>query len=365
MRRLPLLIIVLLCAAPLRAQTDQYIISRQGTVSITPVFQRWTGRNSGLGFSEFSTILSAYVPLGRNASFNLSGGGAGTGGSVSQLSGLTDLQIGGNYYLESINTVFSLGINAPTGKKELTHDQFVTSILFSEPLFNMQVPVWGQGVNVNPGVAWVFPVNDNVVLGLAAAYQYRGKYKPLEGSGDYAPGAEVTASLGADYKINEISSLSADFMFTAYGTDKYNDAEVFASGNSYWLNLQYKRYFRENELDVVAGYRSTSKGKVAGVGGLVSEAERLEPGRFEAYGQFKQIVNPRLAMNYLAEVRIYEKTPEAYSGSKVAGVGLGPTFTLPSGVYIPAVLKVDFGNLNAGGSIFGLDVRVGVGYMFQ
>jgi len=364
MRRFPLLISMLACAAPLLAQTDQYIISRQGSVSITPVYQRWTGKNSGLGFSEFSTILAAYVPLGRNASLNLSGGGAGTGGNAAQLSGLTDLQIGGNYYVESINTVFSIGINAPTGKKELTSDQFVTSILFSEPLFNMQVPVWGQGVNVNPGVAWVFPVKDNIVLGVAAAYQYRGKYKPIENSGFYAPGGEVSASLGADFKINEITSLSADFMFTSYGTDKYNDAQVFASGNSYWFNAQYKRYFRENELDVFAGYRSTSKGKVAGVGGLVSEAERLEPGRFEAYGQFKQIVNPRFVMNYLAELRIYESTPEAYSGSKVAGVGLGPTFTLPSGLYFPVVLKVDFGNLRAGGSIFGFDGRVGIGYSF-
>jgi len=362
MRRFSLCVSLLLCAAPLLAQTDQYIISRQGTVSITPVYQRWTGRNSGLGFSEFSTILSAYLPLGRNASLNLSGGGAASGGDVSKMSGLTDFQIGGNYYLESINTVFSLGINAPTGKKELTHDQFVTSILFSEPLFNMQVPVWGQGLNINPGVSWVFPVSDNVVLGLAAAYQYRGKYKPLENSGFYAPGGEVSASLGADYKINEISSLSADFMFTSYGTDKYNDAQVFASGNSYWVNLQYRRYFRENELDVFAGYRSTSKGKVAGVGGLVSEAERLEPGRFEAFGQFRQVVHPRLVMNYVAEVRIYESTAEAYSGSKVAGVGLGPTFTLPSGLYFPVIVKVDFGNLRGGGSIFGFDGRVGIGY---
>jgi hypothetical protein len=362
MRRSPTLLVLLFISVAAQSQNEQYIISRQGSVIITPVYQTWTGKNSGLRFSEFSSILSAYVPLGRNASFSLGGGGAASGGDVAKLSGLTDVQIGFNYYVESINTVFSLGINAPTGKKELPHDQFVTSILFSHPLFNMQVPVWGQGLNINPGVAWVFPVNDNLVLGVAGAYQYRGKYKPIEGSGFYAPGGEVTGSLGADYKLNEVSSLSADLMVTLYGTDKYNDAEVFASGNSYWFNLQYRRYFRENELQVFAGYRSTSKGKVAGVGGLVGEAERLEPGRFEALGQFKQVINPRFSLTYLAEVRIYENTPEAYSGSKVTGVGVGPTFSLPSGLFFPAIVKVDFGNLKGGGSITGFDGRIGIGY---
>jgi len=269
-----------------------------------------------------------------------------------------------NYYLEPANTVFSLGINAPTGKKELPHDQFTTSILFSHPLFNMQVPVWGQGLNLNPGVSWVFPANDNLVLGLAAAYQYRGKYKPIDGGGFYAPGGEITGSLGADYRLTDVASMSADFMLTSYGTDKYNDVQVFASGNSYWINLQYRQYFHENELQVSAGYRSTSKGKVAGVGGLVSEAERLEPGRFETYGEFKQVFNARFALSYLAEIRIYENTPEAYSGSKVFGVGAAPTLSLPSGLYFPAMLKVDFGNLKGGGSITGLDARIGVGHTF-
>ncbi len=362
MRRSPILIILLFLSAAAQSQNDQNIISRQASVVVTPVYQSWTGRNSGLTFSEFSTMVAAYVPLGRNASFNLGGGGAASGGDPAKLSGLTDLQLGVNYYLESANMVFSLGVNAPTGKKELPHDQFVTSILFSHPLFNMQVPVWGQGLNLNPGVSWVFPLSDNVVLGLAGAYQYRGKYKPIEGSGFYAPGGEGTGSLGADFRLSDVSSLSADFMITAYGTDKYNDAEVFASGNSYWLNVQYKRYFHESELDIYAGYRSTSKGKIAGVGGLISEAERLEPGRFEALGQFRQVFNPRFSMTYLAEVRIYENTPEAYSGSKVAGVGAGPTFSLPSGLFFPVLVKVDFGNLKGGASIVGIDARIGIGY---
>ena len=362
MRRSPTLLVLLFLSVAAKSQVDQYVISRQGSVVITPVYQTWTAKDEDVKFSEFSTILSAYLPLSRSASMTLAGGGAATGGDPAKLSGLTDVQMGFNYYAESINTVFSLGINAPTGKKELPHDQFLTSILLSHPLFNMQVPVWGQGFNVNPGVAWVFPVNDNLVLGLAGGYQYRGKYKPIEGTGFYAPGGEVTASLGADYKLNSVSSLSADFMLTAYGTDKFNDEEVFAAGNSYWFNLQYRYYIRENELQVFAGFRSTAKGKVAGVGGLVAEAERLEPGRFETVVQFRQVFNRRFSLTYLGEVRIYENTVEAFSGSKVAGIGLGPTYSLPSGWFFPALVKVSFGGLKGGSSITGFDGRIGIGY---
>jgi hypothetical protein len=96
----------------------------------------------------------------------------------------------------------------------------------------------------------------------------------------------------------------------------------------------------------------------------VSEAERLEPGRFEAYGEFKQVFTPRFSISYLGEVRIYENTPEAYSGSKVVGIGAAPTLSLSSGLYFPALVKVDFGNLKGGGSITGLDARIGVGHTF-
>ncbi|HXX63022.1 MAG TPA: hypothetical protein VEO56_04415 [Bacteroidota bacterium] len=364
MQRFPLLLSLLFLSAGALAQTDQNIISRQASISIQPVYQSWSDKDAGYSFSEFSTLLAAYIPLGRNASFTLGGGGAASGGDVTQLSGLTDLQLGFSYYLESANIVFSLGINTPIGKKELTQNQFVTSVLFSDPLFNLAVPAFGQGLNLNPGIAWVAPLSDKLVLGLAAAYQYRGKYKPISGDPFYAPGDEFTGNIGLDLRASETQSFSTDFMFTKYGDDQFNDKKVFESGNSYWFNIQYKQYFRDNELDVFAGYRSISIGKIAGAGGLINAAERLEPGRFEFIPQFKQVFSQRFAMTYMAEVRIFEKTKAPLSGEKVFGVGVQPVISLANGVFFPGRLKVDFGSLKDNSSISGVDAGLGIGYSF-
>lgn len=364
MRRSPFLLSLLFLSAGALAQTDQNIISRQGSISLLPVYQSWSDKDAGYSFSEFSTLLAAYIPLGRNASFSLGTGGATSGGDVASLSGLTDLQLGFSYYWESANVVFSLGINAPTGKKELSHNQFVTSVLFSDPLFNLAVPVFGQGLNLNPGIAWVVPMGDKVVLGLAAAYQYRGKYKPLNGQPFYDPGDEFTGNIGLDLRASETVSFSTDFMFTKYGDDQFNGVKVFESGNSYWLNVQYKQLFRENELTVFAGYRTISIGKIAGAGGLINASERLEPGRFEFLPQFKQVFSQRFAMAYVAEVRIFEKTKAPLSGERVFGVGVQPVISLANGVFFPGRLKVDVGSLKDNTSIRGLDAGLGIGYTF-
>ena len=73
MQRSPLLLSLLFLSGGAFAQTDQNIISRQGSISIQPVYQSWSDKDAGYSFSEFSTLLAAYIPLGRNASFTLGG----------------------------------------------------------------------------------------------------------------------------------------------------------------------------------------------------------------------------------------------------------------------------------------------------
>ena len=362
MQRSPILLMLCLLAAGAGAQTDQYVVSRQGSVSLFPVFQSWSATDAGVSFSQSSMTLSAYVPIGRSMSLSLRSSGAGSGGDVPALRGLADLQAGWTYYWESINTIFTLGLNAPTGKRELSQEQFLTSVLFSNSLFNLQVPVLGQGLNVNPGVAWVFPLRDYLVLGIAAAFQYRGPYKPRDGLDEYDPGEEITGSAGIDYRATENISLSLDFVFTHYTADKYGGADVYASGNSYWFNVQYKQFLREDELLVFVGYRTKSKGQTAGAAGLVDEKDRLEPGRLDVAAQYRQTFSQRFSLSYILEGRVFETTPALYAGAKVVGAGLAPTLTFSSGVFVPARVKVQFGKLKGGETITGIEGGIGVGF---
>lgn len=364
MQRSPIIFMLCLLAAGAWAQTDQYVISRQGSVTLFPVYQTWSAKDAGVSFSQSSAALSAYLPIGRNMSFTLRSGGAGSSGDVPALSGLADLQAGWSYYWEPYNTIFTFGVNAPTGKRELSRDQFLTSVLFSNSLFDLQVPVLGQGLNLNPGAAWVFPLRDFLVLGVAAAYQYRGPYKPRDGFDEYDPGDEITASAGIDYRATETIAVSMDLVFTSYAADKFAGSTVYASGNSYWVNLQYKQYFREDELIGFIGYRTKSKGKTAGAGGLVDEKERLEPGRLDVSAQYRQAFTPRFSLSYILEGRVFESTPSVYAGAKVIGAGVAPTLTFPSGLFIPARVKFQVGSLKGGETITGVEAGLGVGLTF-
>jgi hypothetical protein len=364
MRPIPLFLILFLCAAGAFAQSDQYVISRQGSVTVFPAFQSWSAKDANTSFSQVSGTVSAYIPAGRSLAFTLRGSGEGSSGDVAKLNGLSDAQVGVQYYMESIGTVFSLGVNAPSGKKELTRDEFLTSVLFSNSLFNLQVPVLGMGFNVNPGVAVVIPVNESFVLGLAGAFQYRGPYKPREGLGEYDPGDEITASAGLDYRINDAVSVSTDFVFSSYTADKFEGNKVFASGNAYWVNIQYRQYFRENELKVFAGYRTKSKGQIAGVGGLVDEQERLEPGRADLAVSYRVVFNQRVNVTFGAEGRVFESTPAPFAGAKVFGAGASPVFALGGGFSVPARVKVYVGKLKGSETLTGVEAGAGLTYVF-
>jgi hypothetical protein len=209
----------------------------------------------------------------------------------------------------------------------------------------------------------VFPASEDVILGLAAGYQYRGAYKPREGDPDYDPGDEITASAGIDYRLTESISVSTDFVFTNYLADKFGSNKVFASGNSYWVNAQYKQYFRENELLVFVGYRTKSKGQIQGAGGLVDERDRLEPGRFDFQGEFRQVFNQRFSLGYQLVARVFETTPVPLSGAKVYGAGLAPTFSFGR-FSVPVHLLGQIGTLKGGKTIKGFEAGAGISVAF-
>jgi hypothetical protein len=219
-------------------------------------------------------------------------------------------------------------------------------------------------VGINPGIAWVFPVDEGVVLGLGGSYQYKGKYTPRTGIDDYKPGDEILLTGGVDIRLTETSSFSTDLVFTMYGTDKIGDEEVFAAGNALSANIQYKQYFRENELWFFLRYRSKARNEVASATGLVTESERIEPNRFEFLAQYRVIFNSRFSTRFLGEVRIFEETGSEFSGAKLFGVGVAPVLTLPSGLNFPGRVKFQIGSEKGSQNITGIEVGIGVGYTF-
>jgi len=225
MRKIIIQIILMQMVGQAYSANQLDIVNQQRYIQMFPLYQSWSDASEAQ-FSEFTIPFSAYFPLNRNLSVDLRTHQAiADGDHLQKVSGMTDTQVSFNYYVESLNIVFNLGLNVPSGKKELTLAEFMTSLVLSSHYYNFSAPNFGQGLNITPGLTWARPIADNLVLGLGASYQYKGDFKPLKGmSDDYNPGDEVLLTGGLDVRLDETTSLSADLIYINYIADKLGKA---------------------------------------------------------------------------------------------------------------------------------------------
>ena len=347
----------------LHAQTDADIISQRGSVTFMPLFQGWT-LNGGVSFSETSTLISAYAPLNRFLGISLRGSYASISGGVPTLRDLSDTQLWVNCLLESANLIFRAGVNFPSGRKELNTNEFTTSLLASEPAFDLAVPNFGQGWNLSPGVIWALKLNDKVVVGLGGTYQYKGPYKPLAGLGEYDPGDEIVLTGGVDVRMNEASTISADLIFTNYQSDRIGGTEVFAAGNRWVTNLQFRTSIGRNELSVLGRYRTRAKNDVAIAGVMVSEHEKITPDQIELLAQFQMHPSDRIGLRILARGEFFQSTAAPLSGISLYGLGIAPEFMVSPTLKIPVQLALVGGRQNDGKFLGSFEGGIGVEFGF-
>ncbi|MFQ5825323.1 MAG: hypothetical protein ACE5JB_14880 [bacterium] len=355
-----LLIILVITGVNAYGENDAYIIRQRGFIKLMPLYQSWSieGYND---FSEFSVLEFAYFPLGRNLSMALRGGQAtANGDNLQSLSGVIDTQLSFSYHLESAHLVLNLGLNLPSGKKELNLEEFVTSSLISNNILNFQVPNFGQGLNVSPGFTWAVPVSENFVLGLGASYQLKDKFKPIKDfSDDYNPGDELLLTGGLDVRLSKTATFSTDIIFTTFGTDKIGNQEVFASGNRVVVNGQFRKYFNFNELWLFARYRSRAKSELAVAGQLVPEEKKTNPNQLEFMGHYRIRLSRRFYASILVEGRFYQETPAAFSGINLLGGGIAPEIYLSSNFKLPLIFKYLTGSFKNGPNISGFEIGIG------
>jgi len=359
MRITQTLILLSLLACVGFGQGDTYVISQQGFLSLFPLYQSWQVAG-GIKFSETSGGLMLYTPLSREASVTLRGAGGSSNGDIAKLGGVGDAQIMFNYHAERANLIFSLGINLPSGKKKLTQEEFETSGILSAAIFHMQVPNFGMGFNVEPGVIWAIPVNDDVVVGIGATYRYKGKFQPLEEFGDYDPGDEILVTGGADIRLAEGTTMSADIVFTTYGRDKLDGAAVFTPGNKIAVNMQFRKQFHRSDLSLYGRYRSKGKSEFDIGGVLVPEDEKTDPDQVEVSGTYNMRLNDQVSLAILSEMRFHKETPAPFTGITLIGVGVAPTLKVSDNISVPARFKYLTGKTKDDKTLTGFEAGLGL-----
>ncbi|NOZ61127.1 MAG: hypothetical protein GXO74_05555 [Calditrichaeota bacterium] len=345
------------------AGNDNYVISQKGFLQIAPVFQSWSFE-SNYTVSETTLPLSVYFPVNRQLSLSLRSNQATVGGDVNQLSGLTDTQLQASYHLENMNLVLTLGMNIPSGKKELTTAEFQTSALISYTYLNFRVPNLGQGFNLSPGFSWAAPLGDKFVLGLGATYQLKGGFNPLKNMPDpYNPGDEILATLGFDIKLSRLTSFALDFIYTKYGEDKIGNLKVFNSGDKFTASWQVHTFIGMHELRLIGRYRSRGKNSYY-IGGIFqAEPERTTPDELEGIGYFNYFVNPKFSIKFLGEGRSFYATSQ-YKPVDLGGFGISPAWKINDKMTVPLTFKYFFGDIQGVQSFHGLEASAGIIYVF-
>jgi len=337
--------------------------ARQGSLTILPVYRSWSD-DDRTDLSQFGTAILVEYPFSRDLRFSLRGGLANTSGDVTQLNGFTDTQFGVSYHIESANILLVLGLNIPSGKRKLTQDEFETDTLVSKEVFDFLVPRYGQGLNVSPAVVWAIPITDQIVLGFGAAFQYMGPYRPLLGYNEYDPGEERMISGGAEFRLDDASSLSADAVFSTYGVDELEGSEVYQAGDKVVASIRYQRFFEYNELSFLIRYRKRSDGKISLSDVLINAPERPNPDVTEISGQYRLRLNNRFTLGILLEAKYFQETASDLSGLTLLGAGLTPEFRLSSNVHILATSRFQRGGLSDGMALSGWEIGVGLAVRF-
>ena len=364
-------LIVLLTQSLIAADEGQDIISRQRLISVNGVYQSWTIGDSNK-VSEFSVPVSMYFPV--NNRFSVGGflsqastSGEAGGLSLKGLNGLSDAQFSLNYYLEGNNILLSLGGGLPIGKKELSPDEFATSVMVSQNAFNFQVPIFGQGLNLSPGFTWAKPLNEKTVLGLGASYQLKGGYLPIKGmTENYDPGDEILLTGGLDYQVSEVEALSFDLTVNLYGKDKVGGQEVYKSGTKIMAATQLKKYIGYDMLWWFGRYRSRAKSDIYAMASVAASV-KTQRDELESVGMYRKRLNPKTSLTYTAEARYFFKTTLIASAYQ-AGVGILPEKQVSPTTKLQGRLKFFVGKENSippeGKTMIGIEVGAGMEYAF-
>lgn len=347
-----LCVVMIILVIPLAAQDK--MITLQGS------YQSW--QMNQWSVYQLSTPIEVYLPFNREFAMYMMGGAASINGSdIFRMTDITDIQVGFNYHLTENNLLFTLGLNIPTGKHKLSTAEILAVAQTSSAYTNFFLPNIGQGFNISPGITWVSPVSEQVVLGLGLGYQYKGGYQFYEASTeDIVPGNEAMITGGLDIKTGALSSLSFDLVFSNYAEDKYGSQEIYKSGNKIVVSSQFKQYFGFNHLWMQLRFRSKTKGMVMDPTGvssnLVEETVKTYPNQVEWMGLYRIHHQSGHYYGIWAEFRDYME-PVKFM---VFGVGFVPEFKLSDKVMMPVRIKIKTGSFDSGDTATGFELGAGI-----
>ena len=338
--------LLLVIGHPAMAQQDADLPTRPGQrigINIMPTYQSF--ETDSLTISERSVPITFSLPLGLRTGLAVQAAVVNASAdNLSSLSGLTDAQVHlshtrpfrTNLGLNG-SVVWSVRVNVPNGTEELSRSEFETLRHLSLNQYNFLIPGLGAGFGVTPGVTVALPVSESIVVGFGLAYQYRGRYTPIENMIDtYKPGNELLITAGTDIAIGQTWVLAFNGTYTIYQKDLLGDRSFFKAGDKLLANtrLQFSREFRSGWLSLL--YRSRARNALTAPSGADIEEEfRTLPDQLAAYAGYRTRLGTQFYISLLGELKSFGESAILPDVETLIGFGTRLEIPLSPSVQLP------------------------------
>jgi len=185
--------------------------------------------------SELAVPVFVRIPLGSSLNVDVGTSYARarsvTGGTVSEINGLTDTQVRGNLTLGNDFIVLTGGLNLPTGRSSVTVDQLTAAGRIASDFLAFPINSLGTGLAFTGGIAIAQPLGD-WSLGFGGAMRHSTSYEPFNVPGQslhFQPGDEYRARVGVDHGFG-VGRVSLGLTYSAFGNDDAGGS-VYHTGN--------------------------------------------------------------------------------------------------------------------------------------
>ena len=368
-----LLALFLLATTPARGEELHTRFFRDITLGSGLHFQRWSGEGD-LSIQGFSIPITFIFPVSKRLSLDLvtgSGFASLDRGTSSSLSGLTNTKIRASYILGDEVALVTVGLSAPTGKTGLDDEEQGVSNYLSQNALSFRTPNFGQGLDLNVGIATARKVGE-MVFGLGVGYLLKGEFTPRASERDsvtgiwagglpYQPGKELSLTAGADRKILDgAGKVTVDFVYTLYGEDENQDrimgTTTFQSGNK--ILVRGLAQFEAKGLDWRVHLVERSKGKNTSVV-LGSETEFSNGNQVEAGVSVLKSLSTSLGLRGMVDLKLYGANDRDRGKATILGLGPGVRYKLSPARFIDVNLKYGRGSIDDA-TVSGIELSGGI-----
>jgi hypothetical protein len=378
--RLSSAIVALAFASIAASAGAQEQLAARKSVSVAPLFESWsfgdglvqvTSAGDRVRLSsatQLSVPLTAALFVNDRWQIGLSGAFAtGTvkldtrdatlGVTEYTVSGISDVKLGVTAHLVPDRVMVTLGVNAPSGKTELSGEELEAVRILGAPALGFQVPALGTGGAGTAGLVLSREMG-GWAWAAAASYEYRAKYSPIVFAAGI-PTPDFNPSDAAHVSVNGQGLLGQHEMSLGIGADIYTKDKLQFAGRGDESNTQLgpiftadwqlrlaTRSFRELTLFVNDRFRTEYKSGGQTVSG--SSGNYLNAGISGVIG-----AGPRTGV--VAGVALRQQTgldSDAAIASAAATLGivtLGLTHDI-GGYTLRPFVRGQFGNIDSNGT---------------